>query len=74
MKCQEDGCPGIVNPEIAVSLRVTCRDTQDAYPCSTCGRLHWQGGEPVFNRQEHRAFLREGKVVHLDASDTIIKY
>jgi len=72
MKCQEQGCKGVIDPQISVNLQVSCHSTQAAYPCGSCGRLHWHDGQLVFNRQDQRAFFREGAIVHLDTDGAVI--
>ena len=68
MKCENEvACDGVVDESTRVSLQVSCVACNVAFACSKCGRLHWPNGVPVYNRQNHRAFLEEGTIVNRDA-------
>lgn len=66
MKCSVEGCLGEISKTPSVHLRTGCRGGESAYACNMCGRLHWANSEPVFNRQEHAAFLENGIVINRD--------
>jgi len=56
-----------ISPEFAVALRTSCCSFTDAYRCQTCGRLYWESGNGVFNRQNQKAFWDSvGGVRHED--------
>lgn len=69
MNCKEEGCAGVIDTSVEVLLMVGCSSYQGAHPCNTCGRIHWPSGDPVFNRQSHKAFLVDGWVVHRDVNN-----
>ena len=67
MKCQnESGCEGLLDNARSVPMRVGCASFENALVCPQCGRIHWQDGTPVLNRQEYRAFLKGGEIVNCD--------
>jgi hypothetical protein len=66
MYCKEEGCPGTIDLNDGVLLMVGCAQRAGAYPCDTCGRLHWPSGNAVSNRSGQLAFLIDGQLVHRD--------
>jgi len=71
MKCRNEGCTGKVDMRKSVSLMIGCGGLcggsySHAYPCDTCGRLHWKDGSPVFNRAGQKAFLINNIVILKD--------
>lgn len=64
MKCIVPGCKGDVSESPSKLLRTGCASSAPAHSCGTCGRLYWSSGYPVFNRQNHAAFLEGGVVVN----------
>lgn len=73
MRCKETGCDGEVDLTTPVTLQVGCRSVDHAYPCSRCGRLHWNDGSAVQNRAGQKAFLRDGKVVNMTAKSSALR-
>lgn len=66
LSCADGGCGnGHLDPKNAVWLQTGCSSLSryPAYPCDACGRLHWDCGNPVFNRRGMAAFLENGEVV-----------
>ena len=62
--CQMAECSGVVEIDFStgISLQVGCRATDKAFPCGTCGRLHWSNGGLVVNRRGQAAFLRNDRL------------
>lgn len=64
MNCQEKDCSGNIDLEKNIHLRTGCHSGADAYPCNTCGRIHWSDGTLVFNRSGESVYLENGQIVH----------
>lgn len=64
--CKMSGCDGEVSSDLRIGLRTGCASSSVALACAKCGRLHWEGGLLVFNRQGHAGFLESGQVVNRD--------
>lgn len=65
MPCREPGCEGLVGFARFVEImpfRPDGRFMVRAYACNLCGRLHWAGGEPVFNQSNQPGFFDEGAI------------
>lgn len=62
-KCTEEDCSGliIVSSDNAAVMRTGCHSCDTAYPCNTCGRLHWDDRTPLNNRDGDAAFLIDGR-------------
>jgi hypothetical protein len=73
MNCTQAGCLGQINKEVSITLQVSCRSFSCAYPCRQCGRLYWENGNQVFNRQGLEVFLVDGKVVHKDKDGQVVE-
>jgi hypothetical protein len=72
-KCSENGCSGIIDIAKGVSLRIGCCTLFDsAFPCDQCGRLYWRNGSAVVNRQDHKAFLENGQIVHKNDNNQLV--
>lgn len=68
VECKEKGCKGTVNKSRTISLMTGCGGPSFslACPCDSCGRLYWYNdNSSVFNRPGDKAFLKNGKVVHV---------
>lgn len=48
------------------SLRTGCTSFNTAIICPNCGRLHWDDGSAIFNRQGQLAFVKGGELVNED--------
>lgn len=70
MHCKEKDCSGNLELGIEVAVMVGCAQYASAYPCSTCGRLHWPSGSAVFNRSGKLVFLKDGQLVLKDPPKT----
>ena len=68
MKCKMQGCSGDISETSTVSLRTSCASFSPAHSCDECGRIYWPDGRPVFNRQDHAAFLEGNGIVHKNQS------
>lgn len=66
MDCAKSGCKGRLL-EFPVSLMFICpesgNDFIEAFPCATCGRLHWGDGSLVCNKSGDEIALVKGKIV-----------
>lgn len=74
MKCRDRMCRvGEIDMSkvITVRMRIGCIESSIAHPCSLCGRLHFANGRPISNRRRHRAFLKNGKFIHIDKKGNI---
>lgn len=56
--CSGEGCRGKLSTE-SISLS-TENGKARAFPCRTCGLLHWGSGDPVI-RNGKRAFIENGE-------------
>jgi hypothetical protein len=65
-------CIGAVNLDKGTPLRIGCHSSRIAFPCKSCGRLHWEDGNLVTNRQGARAFLIDNKIVHKNKKGEIL--
>lgn len=54
MTCTE--CGGTIE-QTPVTVQTSCCSYNSAYACAECGRLHWLGGNAIFNRSGERAFI-----------------
>ena len=68
MKCKQEGCTGEIDTSNPISLMTgcgggCCGPHATAYPCDTCGRLHWGDGSLTYNRAGQKAFLRNNEVI-----------
>jgi len=67
MKCKESGCEGEVNlTGESLPMRTGCHSFNEGFPCQKCGRIYWDDGEPVENRQGNGCFLEGDYVIHKD--------
>lgn len=67
MQCKnENRCNGTVNMNRMALVHVGCAAKTLVFACPICNRLHFESGNPVFNHQDHRAFLENGCVVNRD--------
>ena len=65
MRCGRALCSGEVQEKNPFFLIVGCGGVHSsAYPCSDCGRLHWKGGDLVYNRSREAAFLRNNNIFY----------
>ncbi|MFA5985968.1 MAG: hypothetical protein WC819_01305 [Parcubacteria group bacterium] len=71
MKCIVDDCTGKINMDGSVSVQVGCHCSDVAFPCDTCGRLHFLRGDEVHKvpvgvstRGGKEAFLIDGQIIH----------
>jgi hypothetical protein len=65
MKC---GCGGEINTSDSVSLKTGCRSSTPAFPCSSCGLLHFveeneKIATPAENQRKQKAYLEKGEIV-----------
>ncbi len=71
MNCKEKDCSGSIDLEKIIHLRTGCSSSATAYPCNTCGRIHWSDGNLVFNRSGESAYLENGKIIHKQPTEKI---
>jgi hypothetical protein len=66
MKCAKKDCEGTIIG-LPVSLMFICYKCdskyKEAFPCGTCGRLHWRDGSLVYNKNGDEVSLVNGKIV-----------
>ncbi len=65
-RCSEKNCDGHVDNNISTDLPVAdivAPGREMAFACDKCGRLHWVGGEPVYNGFGHKLFLSGRRVL-----------
>jgi hypothetical protein len=67
-------CSGSIKKENPIALRTGCSGSACAYPCNSCGRLHWEDGTAVFNRPGNKAYLQNGEIIHKDNEGNVITY
>jgi hypothetical protein len=65
--CSGQNCQGqiSIDQNHSVPLPKGCASLALAFPCSLCGRLHWEDGDPVIHRADNRyAYLIDGLIKH----------
>ncbi|HBT80959.1 MAG TPA: hypothetical protein DEB13_03450 [Candidatus Yanofskybacteria bacterium] len=59
-------CGGSLDQSNPINLQVSCHSMATFYPCTKCGRIHYDDGEMAFNRAGHAAYFEDGHVVNKD--------
>lgn len=76
MRCVEKDCDGEIDlaQKCGVTTCLSCKVKLRCFPCSKCGRLHWEEGTGVFSRiQGLKAFLVEGGPVYKDTAGKVVQ-
>jgi hypothetical protein len=61
VRCRKKGCPGKLDKEKPVVVRMKNGIRPIMFPCDTCDMLHHLDGSSVQNSHGYKAFLLRGK-------------
>lgn len=71
MKCQMVSCNGQLDETCRHSVKIGCWAYTSAYPCITCGRLHFADGTLVSTRAGFPVYTQNGQRVDLQNTHLI---